>query len=366
MPPSAANRSTLPATISIRRSKRSTITPAKSTNSNHGSRCATTSPATSAGSRVMAAASSGSTASVMPSARFADAVPPHRSGYARGACGARSGCEASGFSLAREGDICSSLTARPLLHSPHRHDFSTNLARPLEHTFEPWQNGVMPSRRLARHSHRHVGDVRGACRRADRRRRPAHRAAQNCPRCGGGSTPRRRRLAAEIAHRSRHELGHDGLAQRLGARTPQILVQRITGATAREAQTLVRVGSLVARCVRMPAAGSDPAPDADAGATVPWLAAVAREVAAGRLSIAAADAIQLGLGSIEGVTRPRRLGHCAHAGGQINCSASRPPSRSNNSPSAHASCGPRSTIDGVRDREQPAARAPVPAHHAAG
>ncbi len=49
-------------------------------------------------------------------------------------------------------------------------------------------------------------------------------------------------IAAEIAHRSRRELGYDGLAQRHGARTPEALVQRVTGTSARDARTLVRVG----------------------------------------------------------------------------------------------------------------------------
>jgi len=91
------------------------------------------------------------------------------------------------------------------------------------------------------------------------------------------------RIAAEIAHRSRRELGYDGLAQRLGARTPELLVQQVTGATAREAQTLVRVGSSLAP--------SDPA-------TVPaWLRAVSAAVVSGRLSLDAADAIRAGLGT---------------------------------------------------------------------
>jgi hypothetical protein len=51
-------------------------------------------------------------------------------------------------------------------------------------------------------------------------------------------------VAAEIAFRSRRELGHEGLAQRLGARTPERLVQRMTGGSARDAQTMVRVGGL--------------------------------------------------------------------------------------------------------------------------
>lgn len=92
-------------------------------------------------------------------------------------------------------------------------------------------------------------------------------------------------IAAEIRLRSGRELGYDGLAQRMGARTPELLVQQLTGATAREAQTLVRVGGL------MSAASSSP--DADAPF---WLRDVAAAVAAGRLSIDAADAIRSGLG----------------------------------------------------------------------
>ena len=84
-------------------------------------------------------------------------------------------------------------------------------------------------------------------------------------------------LAGEIAHRSRRELGYDGLAQRLGARTPESLVQRIAGTSAREAHSLVRVGALI-------------------DAPAPWLSNVAGEVSHGRLSVEAADAVRLGLG----------------------------------------------------------------------
>ena len=90
-------------------------------------------------------------------------------------------------------------------------------------------------------------------------------------------------IAAEIAHRSRRELGYEGLAQRLGARTPELLVQQVTGSSAREAHALVRVGSFVA--------GSG-----GAGQERPWLRDVAATVAAGTLSIDAADAISAGLG----------------------------------------------------------------------
>src|ERR1700712_4018916 len=52
-------------------------------------------------------------------------------------------------------------------------------------------------------------------------------------------------VAGQIAHRSRHELGHAGLAQQQGARTPELLVQRLAGTSARESHTMVRVGTLL-------------------------------------------------------------------------------------------------------------------------
>src|SRR4051812_43051036 len=51
--------------------------------------------------------------------------------------------------------------------------------------------------------------------------------------------------SAELARRSHHELGHNGLAQRLGVRTPQRLVQKLTGVSKGEAALLVRAGSLL-------------------------------------------------------------------------------------------------------------------------
>ena len=98
-------------------------------------------------------------------------------------------------------------------------------------------------------------------------------------------------VSAEIAARSRPELGHDGLAQRLGARTPEKLIQRVAGVTARDARTQIRVGTLVTGLT-------------DAAAPVaPWLRAVAAAVSHGSLSLDAADAIRLGLGDAgSGVT----------------------------------------------------------------
>src|SRR3954469_143954 len=71
-------------------------------------------------------------------------------------------------------------------------------------------------------------------------------------------------LAAEVAHRSRRELGYTGLATRLGARTPDLLVARVTGTSAREAGALVRVGLLTA----------EPSDDASEPDPMPWLASV--------------------------------------------------------------------------------------------
>jgi hypothetical protein len=93
-------------------------------------------------------------------------------------------------------------------------------------------------------------------------------------------------LANEIAHRSRRELGHAGLAPRLGAANAETLVQTIMGTSAPEARSLVKAGALLP--VDMPRA--------DAVARPSWLAAVGEALAAGRLSATAASAIQTGLG----------------------------------------------------------------------
>ena len=92
-------------------------------------------------------------------------------------------------------------------------------------------------------------------------------------------------IAAELAHRSRPELGYSGLAQRHGARTPEKLIQTLTGVSARDARTQVRVGTMVA------ALAAEPEVDVE-----PWLAPVAAAVASGALGLEAADAIRTGLG----------------------------------------------------------------------
>ena len=90
-------------------------------------------------------------------------------------------------------------------------------------------------------------------------------------------------LAGELSRRSAPELGHDGLAQKLGHRTPQNLIQATTGATSRDAAQTLRVGALAH--------------------SHPWLAPIAAKIAEGVISTDAADAIRSGLGNPgQGVT----------------------------------------------------------------
>lgn len=134
-------------------------------------------------------------------------------------------------------------------------------------------------------------------------------------------------VAAEIAHRSRRDLGHAGLAQRLGVRTPERLIQRLTGATARDASAMVRVGALLPdppadAALALPDGSGPPAdaaaavgPDAglDAHARepeAPWLLAVGAAVAAAELTLDAAEAIRAGLG-VPDADDPERNGDAA-------------------------------------------------------
>ena len=82
-------------------------------------------------------------------------------------------------------------------------------------------------------------------------------------------------LAGEIARRSAPELGHAGLAQRTGHRTPEEMVRVTTGTRVADARTAVRVGTTVG--------GETPTPLGDA-------------VLSGRVSVAVADAVRTGLG----------------------------------------------------------------------
>jgi hypothetical protein len=96
-------------------------------------------------------------------------------------------------------------------------------------------------------------------------------------------------LAGITAHRSRPELGSDGLAQRTGARTPEQYVQLVTGVSRREAGTLVRVGGLMDAATAVP--GALP--------LAPWVRELNEAVATLALSTGAADVIRGALTGLE-------------------------------------------------------------------
>lgn len=113
-------------------------------------------------------------------------------------------------------------------------------------------------------------------------------------------------LAGEVVRRSSHEAGLTGLARKEGFRTPEALIQHTTGATSRDAATLVRAGTMINDATVLDAmvlgATLDGGPDEngrDAAAVTmvePWLARVGQAIAMGQLSIAAAESIRNGLG----------------------------------------------------------------------
>lgn len=94
------------------------------------------------------------------------------------------------------------------------------------------------------------------------------------------------RIAAEIARRSARENGRGGLASRLGDRSPEDLLQRITGGTTREVRAMIQVGRLMTDA-HLAGGGALPQP---------WLAPVASAVDAGEIAVDAAAAIRAGLG----------------------------------------------------------------------
>ncbi len=105
---------------------------------------------------------------------------------------------------------------------------------------------------------------------------------------------REARVAGEIARRSSYDLGYAGLAQRSGFRTPEKLVQHLTGTSSREASKLVRTGVIIheAEVLTQVESTGEVSPEL----TKPWLAPVGRAVASGGISIEAGEAIRIGLG----------------------------------------------------------------------
>lgn len=113
-------------------------------------------------------------------------------------------------------------------------------------------------------------------------------------------------IAGEIARRSAVSLGSAGLAQRTGHRTAVELVRATTGSTGREAATAVRVGALTQDAAD--AGATDPATGELLSGARPWFHVLARALAAGELSVAAAEAIRTGLGEPSASVSESELG----------------------------------------------------------
>jgi len=136
------------------------------------------------------------------------------------------------------------------------------------------------------------------------------------------------RLAGEVARRSSLELGYDGLAQRAGARTADILVSQLTGTTGAEARAMTVVGTMI-------------------GTPTAWMSEVATRVSAGEVSVGAAAAIQSGLGSPSPTVAADDLADAAHA--LLSSVGSQPPEKV-----ARRARELRDELDeaGVADREE--------------
>ena len=83
-------------------------------------------------------------------------------------------------------------------------------------------------------------------------------------------------IAGELSRRSDRGLGHDGLAARMGAASPEKAIQSLTGVSFSEARALTKVGE---------------------SANSPWLAPMQTALASGEITVAAAAAISSGLGA---------------------------------------------------------------------
>ncbi|WEO76967.1 DUF222 domain-containing protein [Cryobacterium sp. SO2] len=131
-------------------------------------------------------------------------------------------------------------------------------------------------------------------------------------------------LAKTLAHRSRRELGQEGLAARQGFLSPDELIQEMTGSTRQDARKLVDVGRMLGdaeAAQEAQAARAAQAEDESAIApglfdeftpleepvALPWHAPISDAVSTGALSVAAAHAIRTGLGDIDSVVTGQTL-----------------------------------------------------------
>jgi hypothetical protein len=121
-------------------------------------------------------------------------------------------------------------------------------------------------------------------------------------------------MAKALAHRSRPELGPQGLAKQQGFLTPDDLIQNVTGLPRKDARKLVDVGRMLADTEAADARAAEaearrlldePAPAEPS--SVPWFTPISRGAATGVLSVAAAHAIRSGLGDIDTVVTADKL-----------------------------------------------------------
>jgi hypothetical protein len=119
-------------------------------------------------------------------------------------------------------------------------------------------------------------------------------------------------VAGEIAHRSRRELGHAGLAAASGQRSAEELISTLTGTSTRDARTLVRAAELLPTPEPRPADGEA----SDAAATPPrpnWLRALGRAVSSATLSTQQVKVIRSRLGAVTGAAELSASGPGEHA-----------------------------------------------------
>ncbi|TFB83815.1 HNH endonuclease [Cryobacterium algoricola] len=137
-------------------------------------------------------------------------------------------------------------------------------------------------------------------------------------------------FAATLARRSRPELGGKGLAARKGFRSPEDLLQSISGSSKGDAVKLLGVGRLVAETDDAEKAAREAAeaqkllddtppldgaapdlppvqPPIPSAAVPPWHAPIGRALGDGWLSVEKADALRKGLGDLDRAITPEKL-----------------------------------------------------------
>ncbi|WP_150306837.1 DUF222 domain-containing protein [Planctomonas psychrotolerans] len=117
--------------------------------------------------------------------------------------------------------------------------------------------------------------------------------------------------AAEIAHRSRPEVGNGGMAQSAGFISPEAMLQSISGLSRPEAVKLVKLGTIIAETEAVEALTTSPVRTSTGGpggedipagpipspsVPPPWQAPLVAALTAGVLSMESTDAIRRALG----------------------------------------------------------------------